>query len=275
MNLRGFCFGVTIVAILICPTSEYSQVTLPAGDVGRRLMRRVVKVFGGEENLSTVKSVRERLSEQYYLSQTGQLVMSVDTVRNIQFPNNVQFEVINGGVTKTLGPTGAFGVAHGKVLDLPAARSGMLDDVKRDIINIAQHVNDPKYVFEVVGKSKVGSIEAAIVNIDADGAKTQWGIDAESGKLLVTDEDFNDNLLGAGMIHQWIRCGDYKKFGSLNLPAKSIVHEQLPHEFSDALDRRFGHMGGNVGSIFYAVAELTIEKINPNIAKDAFDRPTN
>ncbi len=69
-------------------------------------------------------------------------------------------------------------------------------------------------------------------------------------------------------------CGDYKQFGSLNLPAKSAVHEQLPHEFSDALDRRLGHLGGNAGSIFYGIAELTIEKINPNIPKDAFDRPT-
>jgi hypothetical protein len=237
-------------------------------------MKRVVAAFGGEEHLSTVKSVQERRSEQYYLSQTGQLVMSADTIRIIQFPNSVQFTVINGGVTKTLGPTGAFGVSHGKVFDLSSARSAMLDDVKRDIINIAQHVADPKYVFKIVGKTEVGSIEATIVAIDADGAKTQWAIDVESGKLLVTDEDFNDNLLGAGTIHQWTRCGDYKNFGNLNLPAKSGVHEQLSHEFSDALDRRFGHLGGNVGSMFYAVAKLTIEKINPTIPKDAFDRPT-
>ncbi len=205
MSLRGFVLRVSVVAILICPTIEYSQVTQSADDAGRRLMKHVVEVFGGEENLSTVKSVRERLSEQYYLSQSGQLVISADTVRNIQFPGNVKFELINVGVTKTLGPTGAFGVTHGKVFDLSSARSGMLDDLKRDIINIAQHVDDPKYVFKLVGKGKIGTIEATIVQIDADGAKTNWGIDAESGKLLATSEEFNDNLLGAGTIHQWMR----------------------------------------------------------------------
>jgi hypothetical protein len=274
MHLRRLWFSVGVLAILTCPTVDYSQVEQPNDDGGRRLVKRVVEFFGGEQNLSTVKSVQERLSERYYAGDTGHIVMSGDSVRIIEFPASVQFTLINGGVSKTLGPSGAFGVNHGKVFDLSSGRSGMLDDVKRDIINIAQHVDDNKYQFKLVGKGKLGTKEATIVEIDADGAKTQWGIDAESGKLLVVSEDFNDNLFGASSVQQIVYFSGYKKFGGLNLPAKSVVAEHFSHEFSDALDRQLGHLGGNVGTIFHGTADLTIEKINPTIPKDAFTLPT-
>jgi len=272
MQIRRFVF-CALVTITTCPIIAHSQVEHPAHLGGRRLMRRVVEFFGGEENLSGVKSVQERLSERVYTSQS-QLVTSADTVRIIQFPDNVQYTVINRGISKTLGPSGAFGVNHGKVFDLSSQKTEMLDDVKRDIVNIAQHVNDHKYVFRHVGEGKVGTVAASIIDIDADGAKTRWWIDAESGKLLFTSEDFNDSLLGTGRIHLTLEYSKYKKFGDLNLPDKAVIREEFDHAYSDGLDRALGHLGGNVGVNYVGVAELTIEKINPTIPKNAFDKPT-
>jgi hypothetical protein len=197
-----------------------SQLDQSADDAGRRLMRQVVEFFGGEQNLTLVKSEQERISERYY-TPDNQLVTGADTVCIIQFPDKVQFALANGGLSKTLGPNGAFGVNHGKVFDLSSERTEMLDDVKRQIINIAQHVNDPKYSFRIVGTGKVASTKGTLVDIDADGAEARWGVDVGSGRLLFAAQEFNDNLLGAGHVKQTIQYTDYNRFGGLNLPAKA------------------------------------------------------
>lgn len=269
MRIRGFWCCV-LVTILICSTSLHSQMQ-PADDGGRRLMKAVVEFFGGERNLSAVKSVQERLSERHF-TWDNRPVVNADTVRIIEFPDKAQFRMINGDMTKTLGPSGAFGVIHGKLFDLASQKTEILDDVKRDIINIAQHVNDPKYVFRIAGTKKVGTTTVTLIDIDADGARTQWGIDGETGKLLIVNEDFNDSLL-AGRVHQTVHYSKYKEFGGLNLPAESVIRQDFSHEYSDALERHAGQLGGSAGVNFYGVADLRIEKINPTIPKDTFDKP--
>jgi hypothetical protein len=266
MRVRGSKYHLIVILVSMAFCRSQTQ---PADDAGRRLMKTVVKFFGGEQNLSAVKSVQERFSERHF-TWDNRLVVNADTVRIIEFPDKVRFTLINGGLTKTLGPNGAFGLNHGKLFDLASLDTEMLDDVKREVINIAQHVNDPKYVFRIAGTKKVGAMTATLIDIDADGARTQWGVDAESGELLIATEDFNDSLL-AGHVHQTVHYSKYKKLGGLNLPVESVIHQDFSHAYSDALERRAG-LGGSAGVNFYGIADLTIEKINPMIPKDAFDK---
>jgi hypothetical protein len=59
-----------------------------------------------------------------------------------------------------------------------------LKDLLRDPLLVAQHGDDPKYVFSAGATEKVGDIETQILEVSAAGAEVHWFVDPQSGRIL-------------------------------------------------------------------------------------------
>jgi hypothetical protein len=267
---RNLLHSTILLAVLLYPA--YCSSPTESDDAeARHIVRKVVEFLGGEHNVSRVRSIQERLSERHY-DNDNRLVVNGETVRTIEFPDRIQFTLISPPVTKTLGPEGAFGVSVGRVFDLRAESATMLDDLKRSVINIAQHASDPKYLFRIAGSKRSGRSALTLIDIDADGAKTQWAVDANTGQIVSVSEDYNNSLL-AGRVHQSIEFTKYKRFGDVNLPAAARIRQDFSHAYSVALERHQGQQGGRAGVNYYGVADLSLEKVNLSIPESTFHRP--
>jgi hypothetical protein len=69
--------------------------------------------------------------------------------------------------------------------DMPGSQRDMMRTESRaDIINILKNSDNPKYTFTITGTEKVGSTEAQVLTINADGTSVKWLVDPTSGKIL-------------------------------------------------------------------------------------------
>ena len=90
--------------------------------------------------------------------------------------------VVTPGGDMTIVATSASGfmAAQGQVRALPGpCKEEMLNQIKRDVVYIAQHVDDSSFIFATNGTEKIGDVDAQILDINAQGARMRWYIDPQ------------------------------------------------------------------------------------------------
>jgi hypothetical protein len=71
------------------------------------------------------------------------------------------------------------------VQDLPASRkSENLEQIHRDAIYIAQHLNDPAFSFTSAGPDKTAGAETTVVDVSGPGVAMRWFVDPQTGKIM-------------------------------------------------------------------------------------------
>jgi zinc protease len=151
---------------------------------GQALAAKVVAAMGGEAKLSTIKSVKTKLTITQHSSE-GDLPIPMESV--IVFPDHLRadLQTPNGTMTVVVTPDVAFMAAGGGTHPFPAAQAAETrEQIKRDPIFIAAHAQDPDVFFQAAGTEKVGDIEAEIVDVNAAGAAIRWYVDPQSGRIL-------------------------------------------------------------------------------------------
>jgi zinc protease len=177
---------VTTLDITIPPLNA-GQAAAPAAsnEEGKGLIAKIVEGLGGAEKVNSVKSVRAE-AKLYFKSPQGD--WATTGLVTIVYPDHLmqQIKTPRGEpVTMVASPTSAFAAAPEGTRDLPGWwRQDMLDDIKRDPIYLAQHADDPKFVFSASGTEKIGGVEAAILDISGEGASVRWFVDPATGRLL-------------------------------------------------------------------------------------------
>ena len=117
-------------------------------------------------------------------------------------------------------PQASFRAMGGHMQDLhPSQRDSEVDSLKRDMVNVLQHLNDPKYTFFAKGKEKLNGTEATVVEVNAVGAQTRWWI-APDGKLL--QEVFSD-VGPDGPETVTLKYSDWKDFSGVMFPTKYSI----------------------------------------------------
>ncbi len=255
-----FALPLLLLAPLICqetpakppnsaPKASGSELTLNFGPTtsnaeGKAAADRFLQAMGGPARVNAVKSLRQTV----VALRQGQ---HVELEQSIVYPDKQaqKMTLPQGQALLVVTPTDAFTVVGGRLQNLPPTQWAALDaTLKHDFINILQRINDPKYVFVAAGQEKVGSTEATVVDVEADGVPTRWWI-ATDGKLL--QERYSD--MGAGSGIQTMTYADWKSFGGLNYPTKYEM-------FSEA------------GQLQMSMT-LTAMQVNPVVDRKTFERP--
>jgi len=217
---------------------------------GQELIKKVVSALGGKEKLATVKAIDIKASQA---RQTPQGEITLQTRQLFDYSGDQgrgELETPMGQIVIAYGPSAGFLVAGGKVNPMPPQMlQDSLKDLRRDMVTVAQHAEDPKYQFFVNGTEKIGEMEAEVLQIDADGAQATWDVDPASGRVLRASFHANGQ---SGPVHREIDFSDYRDAGGLTLPYKRSTRDDGQ-----------------------PVAETTVEEItvNPQIDPALFQKP--
>lgn len=178
---------VTDVDITIPPPpgAEAEKAPSASNPEGKALIAKVVDALGGAAKLQAVKSFQADITSTQKTPQ-GDLSMSLKTT--IVFPDRIHAEVQGpmGSFTMVATPQAAFVSAPGHgVQNLPEARKDdALEQIKRDLIYVGQHADDPGFVFAAGGSEKIGDIDAKILEISGEGVTMRWYVDPQTGHVL-------------------------------------------------------------------------------------------
>ncbi len=244
---------VADIDITIPPPSGEKSKAAPASEKktsnpeGKALAAKVAKALGGESKLQTVKS----LKSDFTLTQPDTGTAQVDTT--IVFPDHMQadLQTPQGTISIVVTPDSGFMSAGGMgTRDMPASRKNdSLEQIHRDLIYVAQHVDDPAFSFTASGLDKTGNTELAIVDVSGPGTTIRWFVDPQTGK--VTRETYK--AMGqTGPVESETAFSDWKTVEGLNLP----FHRDNKQEGKDS-----------------STVQFTSIHINPAVDPKIFERP--
>jgi hypothetical protein len=128
-------------------------------------------------------------------------------------------------------------------------RADALQTAKQQVYNVAQHADDPAYIFAANGTEKIGDTEAAVLNISGDGATFRWLVNPANGELLEAISEVSGRQ---GPTQRTITYSDWKMVDGVNLYNTRTIAE-----------------GGNV------VAKDAIKSwtVNPPVDPKTFEKP--
>jgi hypothetical protein len=90
-----------------------------------------------------------------------------------------------GEMTMVTTAIAAFMMSPMGVQDMPVSqRTAMHNESRADIISVLKNIDNPRYIFTVARSAKVGTVDASILEIDADGTPVKYVVDPTSGKIL-------------------------------------------------------------------------------------------
>ena len=214
---------------------------------GKALAAKVVEGLGGAAKVQSVRA--------YHLK--GSLknapgVGEIDFERTAVLPDSryTAMQSGMGNLAVVVTPKAAFMMAGDESRDLTAAQHEDIEDsIKRDPLNVAQHLNDPKYVFAAGGTEKVGDVEGSILDINADGARARWIVDPKSGRILRVEFQ---RLTQGKWAHRVETNADFRTVDGITEPFKNVITED----------------GKDAGT-----TEFTELVINPKVDPKMFEKP--
>ncbi len=189
---------------------------------GKALMAKIVAAMGGAAKVAPVTAMHQKVTAVRNTPQ-GDIPIEVDQV--IAYPDRLrmQMSLPMGEILMMVTPAGGYMGAGGQGGEMPAGqRDEMLRAVKRDMIYVAQHSEDPKYIFAASGTEKVGGADSAVLDIVGDGAEMRWYVDPASGHVL---RSRFRTLGNAGPVDRVVDYSDWRDTGGLSLPYKRTVRE--------------------------------------------------
>ncbi|HUO61129.1 MAG TPA: pitrilysin family protein [Candidatus Acidoferrales bacterium] len=189
---------------------------------GKALFAKFVQWLGGEQKVGSIKSFRQVL-DVTQLTPQGPMQLSVDQTVSLPLSAYTKIDTPMGEMIRAVNPETAWMSMAGKVQALPASsHAEALSGLKRDLIIMAQHANDPEYVFSGDGAEKIGAENAAVLNISGGGLNLRWLLDPQTGRLIQSSYLSNGS---EGPVKRVVTFNDWKEFAGLNLPSKTVITE--------------------------------------------------
>jgi len=183
---------------------------------GKALAAKVADSMGGAVKAKSVHSLRAKMEQQ---SGDG---TSPPMEVTILYPDRMHLAMDSpmGPMTVVFTATTSFMATQGQVRDIPSSqRKESLDQIKRDLTFIAQHVDDPKFTFTAGGSEKIGDVEAKIVDVNADGTPIRWYVDPKTGRVLKETYSANGS---SGPFQGETDLSDWKTFDGVMFPVKHL-----------------------------------------------------
>jgi zinc protease len=148
---------------------------------GKALAAKVVQALGGENKLQSVKG----LKSNFTITQQGGMG-TVQVESTIMFPDHMRanLQTPQGTFSMVVTPSAAFMAAEGMgSQDMPASRrADSMEQIHRDLVYLAQHVNDPSFSFN--SSAEKPSDNTAAVDVAGPGVSVRWFVDPQSGRIV-------------------------------------------------------------------------------------------
>ncbi|HEY8670423.1 MAG TPA: hypothetical protein VIL63_06270, partial [Terriglobales bacterium] len=193
------------------PSAEKSEPKQSNAE-GKALAARVAQSLGGNAKLQAVKSEKANFTVQ----QQGATIQAEST---IVFPDQmkVDLQTPQGNFSIVATPTSAFMSAAGRgVQDMPPSRkTDSLEQIHRDPVYLAQHLDDPAFSFFAPGTDKNAGAELSVVDVAGPGVSIRWFVDAKTGKIV---RETYKALSQSGPVEGETEFSDWKPVEGLNLP---------------------------------------------------------
>jgi hypothetical protein len=213
---------VTNLDISIPSPPGAAKAATASNSAGQALMAKVVQSLGGAEKVRSVKALREKST---LLAKTPQGDMSIQMEEIAAFPDQLwqKMRTPMGEMTMVISPSVAFMKSPMGSQDLPGAqKEDGLKELKRHPIFVAQHADDPKFIFAAGGTEKIGDVDAQILDINADGAHVRWYVDPQTGHILRTSAQ---TMGMGGPAEQVVDYSEWKEVEGMNLPFKLKIKQ--------------------------------------------------
>jgi zinc protease len=217
---------------------------------GKALIAKVAQAMGGAAKLQTIKALREKGTMQLNTPAGPQ---DVESEKLVVFPDRLMstMQTPQGEIHVVVTPQNAFmhAPAMNAVRDLPGSvRDDTLNEIKRDEIYVAQHANDPRFIFNADGTEEIGDVEATVLHINADGAEATWWVDP-SGHVV---RERYTTVEMTGPVERTVDRSDFRATNGITLAMKRV-----------ALDNQKPTASTQVKEI----------EFNPTVAPNAFVKP--
>ena len=151
---------------------------------GKALAAKVAQALGGEAKLRSVKAVKSAFT----VTQVGgamQGIIQIESTTVYPDHSRVDLQTPQGNFSMITTPDAAFGLAADGARELPTSRKNEnLEQIHRDPIYIAQHLNDPAFSFASAGTDKTSGAETTIVDVSGPGVTMRWFVDPQTGKIV-------------------------------------------------------------------------------------------
>jgi zinc protease len=189
---------------------------------GKALAEKFVQALGGKEKVASVKAVEQKASS---VRTTPQGDVSVETDNFVEYPDRVysQLTTPSGPMIIAATPNMAYMAMGGQSGEMPPSmKDDALKSLKRDVIAVAQHADDPKYVFSAGGTQKINNVDANVLKVDADGAAFTWYLDPKTNLPLRSEFTAAGR---SGPVSRTLDFADWKSFDGLNLYTNRVVSD--------------------------------------------------
>ena len=200
---------------------------------GKALVAKFVQALGGKEKVAPIKAVEQK-STSVRSSPQGEITLETESF--IQYPDHVysQFTAPMGKMTIVITPTAGYRAMGDRAEDMPSSmKDEALKSLKRDVIAVAQHADDPKYTFAAAGTKTLNGVEANVLKINADGAEATWYLDPKTS--LPVRSEFA--ALGqTGPVQRTSDYADWKPFGGVNLYTTRTVNDNGKLSSKDTIE---------------------------------------
>jgi hypothetical protein len=205
------------------PGAGKSEKPAASNPEGKALIGKVVEFLGGADKLKSVKALRYSATSTR-ISPQGEI--PIETEVTVAFPDKLMssMSAMGNEMKIVITPTAGFRVAGGEVADMPESmRADALQTAKQQVYNVAQHAEDPGYVFAADGTEKIGNTEAAVLNISGDGAAFRWLVNPATGELVEAISEVNGGRQGP--TERTITFSDWKMVDGVNLYNMRTISE--------------------------------------------------
>ncbi len=206
------------------PAGSKAAAAKPQGsnNEGKALIAKVVEGLGGAAKVNSVKALHQTIAATQKLG-PNEVPITVDSTTVYPDKQVQKLSTPMGEFTRVVTPEAAFMAAQGQMRDLPAsAKSDSLAQLKRDILAIAQHANDPAYSFTASGKETVGDKQGAVLDIAFEGQTVKWTVDPQSGRVLKVAYQATGQT---GPVQREVTYTDWKTVDGITLPVKNTIAE--------------------------------------------------
>jgi zinc protease len=151
---------------------------------GIALVKKVQAFVGGKAKIDAVQTTHSAGSMQM---QSPQGPMDIEVDSTMKYPDSSRriMKTPMGEMTMVMTSDAAFMSSPMGSQDMPGSQKTAIHNESRaDIIGVLKNIDNPKYIFTVAGTAKVGTADASILSIDADGSPVKYVVDPTSGKIL-------------------------------------------------------------------------------------------
>lgn len=216
---------------------------------GKAVIAKVVQFLGGEQKVQSIQAIRQKLMSVRKTPQ-GDLPISVE--QTIVYPDRLVAvaNLMGMEMRNVVTPAASFMATPQGLRDYTGPdKDEAQRSLQRDIINVAHHANDPAWIFAANGTQKMGSVDAAILDIASGAFQMRWFVDLKTGAVLQTA---GEAVGQTGPVQRTTQYSNWKDTNGLNLYSERKVLENGE-----------------------AVATDTIEQwtVNPPVDPKLFDRP--